>query len=340
MSNRGEKLLKIFNENGWDYIEKYVGEFDVFYNVLKKYGLNGRISIKEIPEEMINKVSYEMMSDYPERVLDYVINNELSDVDKRGDDYYLRLRDRDEVADFFKDSNHNYSAKDVVKKMMSDDYWEPFDYDSEDIYDDVIDNLDKNNLTKLKQRILNELNGVEIEIDDNSSEDMIDIAVEQGHEEYLYVTPENIDRVVGDSETMNLLLDGYLDDLNSNLHSIYRSAVNDAYSGEIFKKINSELSIYFDPKIKYETIKNGDKQRTIMYLKINDFPSIINDYYTHYKDSPYDADRMSYHGNFTGILTQMMDEVGGYDYLDFRTPDYPDWSLTKNSINEVFSEYI
>lgn len=48
---------------------------------------------------------------------------------------------------------------------------------------------------------------------------------------------------------------------------------------------------------------------------------------------------MEYHGSFTGVLTKMMDEISGYDFLDFIIPDYPDSSRVDRNINELFKDY-
>jgi len=340
MSNPGEKILVTFNDEGWDSIEPFFGKFENFYNYLKKYGVLNQLSLKEIPDELYNEYAYYLMQDYPDYVVNYIVTNTLTDIEKKGDEYYLRLRDREEVSDFFRGGGYRGdNARDIVKNVMGEDWWDPYYDTTDDVYRDVVEELNEENLRYFKQRVLNELKDVKIELDGKSSEEMEEIASEQGHDDHFFVTPENIDRIVDDSDTMENLLKYHLQDIRNDLYSIHSQSYNDAYTSKIWEDIMSELSTYFEPKFHTETVKFGDKTKYVEYLKINDLKSIIYDYLYNYKDSSYNDDMMEYHGSFTGVLTKMMDEISGYDFLDFIIPDYPDSSRVDRNINELFKEY-
>jgi hypothetical protein len=341
MSNRGEKLLELFNEEGWDYIKQFVGDFETFFKVLSKYGMQNEISISEIPDELQNKFIYLLLQENPNEVLNSIINDFLSDVEKKGEDYYLRLRDREEVSEFFSDSGYNTSTRDIVKSMMGDDdFWEPYYNTTDDVYSDVIEELNEENLKYFKQTVLEKLKNVKIELDGTSSEELELIASEQGHDDHLFVTSDNIDRIVGDSDSLNYLFYDYLSDLRNDLDNVHSNAYNSAYSDETWQKMKNELSTYFEPNFHSKSIKIGEKTKWVEYLKINDILSIIKDFYYHYKDSQYDMDKIEYHGYFTGILTKMMDELDEYDYLDFSVGDYPDHRMVTKNINEIIKDYI
>ncbi len=340
MSNPGEKILKRFNEDGWEEIEPFFGEFENFYKYLKKFGLDNQLSLKEIPDELFNRYAYYLLQDNPDYVVNYIVDNTLTDIEKKDDGYYLRLRDRQEVSEFFRDGRYrDASPRDIVKSVMGEDWWEPYYDTTNDVYSNVVEELNEENLQYFKQRVLKELEGVQIDLDGTSSDEMEEIASEQGHDDHFFVTPDNIDRIVDDSDTMENLLKYHLQDIRNDLYSIHSQAYNDAYTSEIWEDIMSELSTYFEPKFHSETVKVGDKTKYVEYIKIDDLKSIIYDYLYNYKDSSYNDDMMEYHGSFTGVLTKMMDELKEYDFLDFRIPDYPDSSRVDRNINELFKDY-
>ena len=340
MSNPGEKILVTFNDEGWDSLEPFFGKFENFYNYLKKYGVLNQLPLKEIPDELYNEYAYYLMQDYPDYVVNYIVDNTLTDIEKKGDEYYLRLRDREEVSDFFQDGGYrDASPRDIVKSVMGEDWWEPYYDTTDDVYRDVVEELNEENLQYFKQRVLDELKDVKIELNGTSSDEMEEIASEQGHDDHFFVTPENIDRIVDDSDTMENLLKYHLYDIRNDLYSIHSQSYNDAFTSEIWEDIMSELSTYFQPEFHTETVKVGDKTKYIEYIKINDLQSIINDFLYNYKGSSYYDDRMEYHGSFTGVLAKMMDE-GYYDFLDFRVPDYPDSRRIDRNINELFKDYL
>lgn len=340
MNNAAEKMLNLFNDEGWDSIQPFFGDFDTFYKYLKKNNIFEQLDVNKIPNELLNQFFLSSMMDNPTDTLDTIINLFFTDIEKKGNDYYLKLINREEVAEFFYDKGRD-NSKDIVSSIMSeDDWWEPYIDTTNDVYVDVIEELNPNNLNYLKEIILKELNGVAIDIDSQSSELMEQIASEQGNENHFFVTPDNIDEIVDDSETMNILLDNELNDIKSNLYTIHSLSFNDAYRNKIWNDVMKELSTYFEPSFHEEYIKFGDKTRINTYIKINNLSSIIIDFLSEFRNSDYDVDWIDYNGSFTGLLKKMMEEVPNYDKLDFRIPYYPDSTEVDKNINEYFNDYI
>lgn len=337
--NAALRLLNKFKEGDFEDIELFFGSFERFYDFLKKNNIHNELTLKEIPDDNYNHYAFLLFQDNPDKVIDYIVNNTLTDVYKRGDGYYLRLRDREEISEFFKDSRYE-NTRDLVKSIMGEDWWEPYYDTTDDVYRDVIEELNPENLQHLKQRIIDELNNVSIEINGKASEEMELIASEQGHDDHFFVTSENIDRVVDDEETMEYLLKYEIDDIRNDLYNLHSSAYNTAYTDEIWEDVMNEISTYFEPKFHTETVKVGEKTRYDEYIKIKDLHQIIYDYLDNYKESHYNDDLMEYHGSFTGILTKMMGEMDSYDFLDFSIPGYPDSMLVDKYINELFNDYI
>lgn len=332
------KLLDNFDSDGWESIQPFFNTFDNFYKYLKKSGVDSELTLKEIPDELYNYYAFLLLQDNPDKVIDYIVDNTITDIHKKSDGYYLRLRDREEISEFFKDSRYE-NTRNLVKSIMGEDWWEPYDNTTDNVYRDVIEELTPDKLKYFKERVLNELKDNSIEINGMASEEMELIASEQGHDDHFFVTSENIDRVVDDEETMQYLLKYEIDDIRNDLYGLHSSAYNTAYTDEIWKDVMNEISTYFEPEFHTEIVKVGEKTRYDEYLKIKDLHQIIYDYLNNYKESGYNDDLMEYHGSFTGILTKMMDEMSGYDFLDFRIPDYPDSRNVDKIINDSFHSY-
>jgi len=333
------KLLDNFDLDGWESIQPFFNTFDNFYKYLKKSGVDSELTLKEIPDELYNYYAFLLLQDNPEKVIDYIVDNTLTDIHKKSDGYYLRLRDREEISEFFKETRYENTRK-LVKNIMGEDWWEPYYDTTDNVYRDVIEELTPDKLKYFKERVLNELKDKSIEINGRASEEMELIASEQGHDDHFFVTSENIDRVVDDEETMQYLLKYEIADIRRDLYSLHGSAYNTAYTDEIWKDVMDEISTYFEPEFRTETVKVGEKTKYVEYIKIKDLHQIIYDYLDNYKDSHYNDDLMEYHGSFTGILTKMMDEMSGYDFLDFRIPDYADSRLVDRYINEMLGDYL
>jgi hypothetical protein len=62
--------------------------------------------------------------------LQYVCDHLLTDVENRGGQYWLYLRNREELADFFKEYNRDTSPKDLAKAIFNeDDFFERFNFE-------------------------------------------------------------------------------------------------------------------------------------------------------------------------------------------------------------------
>ena len=75
------------------------------------------------------------------------------------------------------------------------------------------------------------------------------------------------------------------------------------------------------------------------YIKIRDFVGHISLFLENNKGQSYSDSYLDYFGSYTTLMKQLLydDE---FDCIDFRTPDYPDWSTTQKYINEMFVDYI
>jgi hypothetical protein len=335
-----ERALEQFNDNDWSAIEPYFHTFENFYKFLAKYGLDEELNFSNIPEDFENQYLGVMLQTKPEKTLDYITNNLVTDVDKRGSDYYLHLKDREELSFLFRESSRGESSRYVAKSVLGEDWWEPYDSTTDDVYRDVYEDLTPDNKQYLSQAVLEEISKEKIE---PKTDELESLAEEQGHPEYVELTTENIKSLMDDEETGNYLLK-IADNVKSEMYSVHNSSYNNAYSDEVYDDVWSELSTFFEGRVEdvARQVKKNDGTevtRYDSYIKLRDFPGTISKFLSEFPTISYSTDSLGYYGTYIGVLQMMMDE-SVLDWLDFRIPDYPDFRKTTQYINDALRDYI
>jgi hypothetical protein len=213
---------------------------------------------------------------------------------------------------------------------------------TDDIYRDVIEELNPENIERLKQNMLNQLTNWKIEIDDDSP-DLFNNYSEDG---IFYLTPENVGDVIGDEESfMYLINNDYLEDLESELYSIHTNAYNSAYETEVYNDVTTELGTFFDMKsAKWEAVplyKDATKLTEFYYVKFNpnELVGSIKKYVEDNNNWGYSDNNLNYVSTWINMMNTFMDN-GDEPWLDFSIPDYPDGRLVDKYINEFFPDYI
>jgi hypothetical protein len=141
-----DEVIEIFNEGQfYDELEPYFNDVMTFLKYIKKYDrLNdldlGMISPRDIDDELIKfmedndifeNMDYESTTDDLKNILllaqikkdqdktfKYIVDTLLTDVEIRDGGYYLRLRDREELSEFFCGGNRNrYSVRQVAEQI-------------------------------------------------------------------------------------------------------------------------------------------------------------------------------------------------------------------------------
>ena len=295
------------------------------------------------------------LEDYQTEILNYLLNNlndkstmkyivsQLSDVEVKDDGYYLQLSEKDDLCQLFKSyGGRDVAPRDVVQALFNDDNWEHFSNTTDNIYQDVVEVLTPENIERLKQHMLDVLTNLKIEVDDDSP-DLFNNYSEDG---IFYLTPENVGDVIGDEESFMYLLDNdYLPDVTGDLHSIHYNAYNQAYESEIYADVMSELETFFDVKtskwITEPSSVNPEILRELYEIKFNpnELVNSIKKYVADRNNWGYYSYNIDYIGSWLTLMDSLMDN-GEEEWLDFRTPDYADWTITKEHINDIFPDYI
>ena len=368
-----KNLVELFNNGDYeDDIEPYFNTLMNFLNFIKKYDLLDELDLREIPTDEFNDEHFDFFEenglvsnmDYDnmpgqfknhfllyglennyEWAMEYITNNLITDVDKRDDGFYLYLRDRQELEMLFCGGRRDDSVRYLAKVVLSEDGlghdWY-FDYHRKPF--DTIDELDETNFTALKDLIFKEIGNKELSLEDYNSDFFESLSEEQGTEGYFRITAEDITDLLKDQDAINELCKNELDELGSNLTSLYHWAENNAYEDEVYDLIYGGLNEYFEGRISEvprEVIRtDGSKiTRYDQYIKIRDFQNLIKTFLESNKGGYWNDSHLEYFGGLISLMVGMMnnDEI---DCIDFRVPEYPDWSRTTKNINEMFNDYI
>ena len=368
-------LVSVFNEGEFDTeIKPYFNNIITFFKFIKKYNLLEKLDLGEIPNEGFsndvfdylvdngimsnldyNSVPEEFMNNYLlyglehnyEDTIKFITSDLLQDVKIRPDGFYLNLgNDRDELASFFcGSSRRDVSPEDVAKQVFSEDgLGHDWHFDAYTKSSDVIDDLDEKNTIYLKDAIFKEIGNVELSLEDYDSDFFESLSQEQGTEGYFKIEAEDLNELIKDSDAINELCKKDLSELGQELQSLYWDAYNGAYENEIYELVYNGLDNYFEGKIDEvpkEIIKSDGKKvtRYINYIKIRDFVGNITSFLENNRGQSYSDSYLEYFGNYTTLMKELINN-GDFECIDFRTPDYPDWSIIRKHINENFGDYI
>jgi hypothetical protein len=337
MDERYSELVEMINENGIkSVLNMFGGDINKVLWFISKKKLWDYIEMNSIDDDYISQALMYMMNyNQQELALDYILGS-MSSISFDDNDYFYEVRDLEELADWFKDYNRDVSPHNIAKSVLGEDFWEPFGfYYDVDLMTEVYDNLTDENKKILRNTIVEKYGEQLIGIPIKNVTDVIEkIGTEDENGDYEFkITNENIMDLFSDDDTMNFLFKNYLDDVESNLMSLYSNSYNSAYEDEYYTKVWEELKENFlDADAKPIDFKYGSKTR--YKLKItNVLPKLIKKYlegkYCHNIDSL---------GDYNYLISEGIN-CDVFEYLSFRIYDYPDSRSVSRNMNENFKEY-
>lgn len=364
-----KELIELFNTGYWEKnVKPYFKKVRTFLKYVALKGLSGEINLSYLDNEdykegpdffefleengYLNDVGYDDFDDElrnyylsywisidPNKAFAYITQYLLTDVEIRDDGFWLYLRDRDELSALFDDRGRDATAKNVADHVFSEDMWDPFWDTTSDVYSDVIEELDESNLQHLGNYVLKHIGNQDLNSEDYESDFFHELAETQNRGGFFVITQNDVMDLINDSEAMNELLDGDLSDLKSELYSVHNSAYNRAYEDECFDLVYNGLDEYFSSKIQDTQIKSGDKTKWVSYIKIRDFQGDVMKFINHESGNSYNESLLEYWGSYIGMLRHLMGD-GVYDEIDFRVPDYADFTYIRRNINDILGDYI
>jgi hypothetical protein len=328
-----QEIIDDFNNGEFD-AELFFGDWNTFFSVLDKRGLISQIDLENT--EVQNSLLIWLYGRDRKRFHEFVVDK-LSDVDMDENGViYLDLDDRSELSNFFCESSRNGLSKGYVEDILSgenDLYL--YDNTTDSVYRDVIEGLNPKNMKLLREYVVENLKGQKIETE---TIELSDMAREQGHPEYVIVdNPMTAQIIIDDKESMNHLLDTYLEDLKSELESIHRNAYNQAYESETYENIFSELQEYINGNGEFYSRPHRFKKDTVTQRfrvpVASNFDEIIMDYLISNKNRG-SRGLLEYWGDYIPLV---QDEQ---NCLTVHPPEYADYRQVEENINEIFTDYI
>jgi len=321
--------IKDFNMGDYDLIETaFNGDVYAFFNYADKKGKFEEIVADDYSHnDYENDYSLWVSKNKPE-LFRKLIEDKLSDVKYIDGKWYFVSSDKSDLSKLYCDSRD--ISRSVINAVLTGEY-DAFDYwDSElDVYDNVIEDLNDENKKNLIERLLEELKDTKI----TPSTDLLEeIASQQGHDEFVSLDTETLNRIIDDKDSIKQILP---DDLESELVSLYWSAYRTAYEDELYESIWGELGSIFEGNGEWTQEPSVfDKNKFIQKIQIPfiDLESIVRDYIE--ENVKYSDRTLEYWGNIIDIIDDTQ------ECLRVRVPEYAGWTETKQNINSFYNDNI
>ena len=322
-----DEVIELFNDTELD-VNKYFNDSETFFKIIEK---RGRIDDLDLENNYMENDYLAYLSETNGEKFVEEVQKQISDVRFDGEVPVLQLNDAGDLAKLFCVSRNDISQDTIREILLGEADWDRYWDTTDDVYRDVIEELNEENLKYLYSYIIKNLEGIQIEPETELLEDIANVQ----NSEFVTINEKNVESIVKDSETMGYLLDRDLNELDSELNSIHSNAYNMAYETAVFREVWGKLDDMFDvEKRKYVYKPHPYKKETqieVLEMPIRDFYEPIRDYLYNNKGT---NQTLEYFGNFIGIL-----EENG-ECLSVWAPDYPDSSEIDKNINEIFGDYI
>jgi hypothetical protein len=322
-----DEVIELFNDTELD-VNKYFNDSETFFKIIEK---RGRIDDLDLETNYMENDYLLYLSETNTEKFREEVAKQISDVTFGGEVPVLQLNDASDLAKLFCAGRNDISQDTIREILLGEADWDRYWDTTDDVYRDVIEELNEENLKYLYSYIVKNLEGVQIEPETELLEDISNVQ----NSEFVTINEKNVESIVKDSETMGYLLDRDLSELDSELNSIHSNAYNMAYETAVFREVWGKLDDMFDvEKRKYIYKPHPYKKETqieVLEIPIRDFYEPIRDYLYNNKGT---NQTLEYFGNFIDIL-----EENG-ECLSVWAPDYPNSSEIDKNINEIFGDYI
>ena len=327
-------IIEKFNKGDLE-VEQYFNDYETFFSILKKRGLMSEIDPRNATdgEQWQNEYLIWLYHNEKDAFNKWVLSL-VDDVVYKDGVYYLDVDDRSELSKLFCDGGRNDMSRDTIERILSGESdWDRYYDTTDNVYRDVIEELNDDNLKRLSKYIVENLEGKGIEPE---TDILSEIAEEQGNPEQVYITFDNVTKVINSEETMDYLFKDELADLKSELYSIHSNSYNSAYEDEVWKSVMNELGTYFVGYGEFVSRPHKYKKDTTVQnfiIPIANFESDIVGFLTDGKGYG-SSGTLEYWGSYLGMMEDWA------DCLSVHSPDYPDFREVDKNINEMFRDYI
>ena len=358
MSPSDLKVLNMINKINdgnmeLDTVARLFGSLESFISFISKKGFLYNLDpFKRELEDVQNSLLHAFAQNDPDFVYSIALTY-LNGITKIGEDYYYDA-DYSELEDLFRTRDFRTGT---IESILSGEY-DPYEYggyDTDDEYRDVYDNLDHYAKSVVDEHIVNELKAMETlkfsqyKIPPDLFEE---IAEEQGTEKEIKLTDEVIVTIMKDKDCLEYLINRELDEVRSNLNSIYSTCYGDVLYGEWYNNLWSELvGVVVDSKdgedysyTKNVWQKDGTRGAKKVYGRRYKVTKCLKDIITGWLNvnqskNGYNNNTIEYFGNYISLIKDAM-EYGPMDWIDVpRLDDYPDYRKMNECMNDNVESY-
>jgi len=304
-------LVEKFNNGDLD-VKQYFNDYETFFNILKKRGLMSEIDPNNATdgEEWQNEYLIWLYHNDKDAFTKWVLSL-VNDVVYKDGVYYLDVDDRSELSKLFCDRGRNDISRDTIESILSGESdWEPYWDTTDNLYRDVIEELNEDNLKRLNEYIVETLEGMGIEPE---TEILSEIAEEQGNPNEARITYDNVVKLVNSEETMNYL-----------------------FENEVWQSVMNELGTYFIGNGEFVMRPHRYKKDTQVQNFVIPIANFESDIVGFLEDGRGygNTGTLEYWGSYLGMMEDWS------DCLSVHSPDYPDFREVDKNINEMFRDYI
>ena len=247
------------------------------------------------------------------------------------DDRIVWVTDKEDLAEMFDDRGRDGTARGVATRVLSDDFNYYFDHVINDFYEECVETLDDNNKKKLANKIVSEL--PPLSKDDFENVDFLEELWEvKGQPETLVIGEDDIDSLLDDEEATKHIMFNFFRELMWDMENSYTNAYNSAYESELADEVYSNLKGMFGDSGQMVERGKNYKGNPIWKYNVditNSLEGFFREYFSGWKNN---YNQFEYYGSFYNLMKELFDS--GYERIDFRIPDYPDYSDVKSNYNE------
>jgi len=344
-----ERLVKQFNENPTEEFLRIFGApnepiheiLPKFLALMDKRGLYDDLEIYKLlaNHHYLTNTYFKYLYDSGrgEEFIKNLASAHWKDIKYDDGKIYLVLSDKDELSYFFcpgDGGRNDIDSVDIVRSVFGEDYWEPYNDTTQDVFHDVIEELDETNINYLCNYISKEIKQISLKDGSDKIYGTIipELADNQGHDDYLVLTPEIVRELILVKPTFNVLLPYLGDNFEYSLYSVHSQAYNQAVIDEQNNRIWSELEKLGISKGKY--VEHG---KYITADITSFYENVIVDYleeFNGYSDDPAE------YSSFVNLFERLQEYSSKFGCLHVRIVEYANHRFVRKYINDFFRETI
>lgn len=349
-----KNLIDRFNNNDLEFLTVFVGnkdeeEWDTvrrFLNLVEKKGLIELISPGERSFEYnyTQNIFDKYLFNNPEtrsKFIEHVARGLWRNISYENGRIFLVLKDMEDLAQLFcfgDETRSGPSSYDLAYNILREDSFEPYYDTTQDVHEDVIKVLTKENFKKLCNIISQNFDTLNInEYSYKIHNTLIpNLASLDGDENTLRFSEKNVAEMLKDSNTFKFLKDEvFSDDFRISLKSCHSNAYNGVLSDEYYKSVRKELESVGIGK----GVWGSDENKKNIY-KIDITENFVDLIHAFIESHIGYGTNLSDFTNYFSLVEETRDYSDEYECLRLRVSDYPDYRKVIEYINDSFFDYL